>query len=180
MTDLERLATRLDITELFARYAHALDTYDGDGWVACFTDDGVFEIESGGAGVQFIGRAALRRFAEAHFRLLPNTRHVMSNHVVDVDGANAKHKCTLTGLISRSDKVHIFVSGWYESLVTKIGTDWKIRHRIAHVDNPDNFSEGEVAIHMKPMMDWVAEHGTPASLRASGSGSLPAAERSER
>ena len=163
-TSLESVATRLAILDLVSRYAHALDGYDKDGYVACFTDDGVFEIESAGTRFQFAGRRALEEFADAHFRLLPRTRHVTSNHVVEVavDGLEAKHRCTLTGLISRSDRVHIFVSGWYESALASVGGEWKIRHRTAHVDNGETFADGDVAIHMKPIMDWAAKHGTLA------------------
>lgn len=162
MTDLELLADRLDIEDLFAQYAHTIDSYDAAGWVGCFAEDGIFEAKSEGPGIQFVGRQALLDFAAAHIRLLPGTRHVMTNHLVDIDGGHAQHRCTLTGMLSRPEKVHTFVSGWYESSVERISGQWKIKHRIARFDNAANFSGGEVAVHMQAMMDWIAANGALA------------------
>ena len=159
-TDLVLLADRLAIEELFARYAHTIDGYDADGWVACFTEDGIFEVESQGAAVQLVGKAALHNFALAHIRLLPGTRHVMSNHVIEFDGNRAQHRCTLSGVLTRPEKVYTFVAGWYDSTVEKVSGQWRIKHRIAHVDNGATFVEGELAVHMQPMMDWIATNVT--------------------
>ena len=115
MSDVDFLMERLAIEDLFARYAHTADGYDADGWVDCFTEDGIlvnsgdfngmtedgiFELESDGSGLRFIGRQALDDFIRAHIRLLPGTRHVMTNHLVDFDGVRAQHRCTLTGMLS--------------------------------------------------------------------------------
>ena len=40
--------------------------------------------------------------------------------------------------------------------------EWKIKHRIVHVDNGANFIDGELAVHMKSFMEWMAENGTVA------------------
>ena len=162
MNDLGLLTDRLAIEDLFARYAHTVDGYDADGWVDCFTGDGIFELKSEGSGLQFIGRQALHDFVCAHIRLLPGTRHVMTNHLTEIDGSRAQHRCTLTGMLSRPDKVYTFISGWYESTLEKVSGEWKIKHRIAHADNAANFAEGELVVHFKPMMDWLNTNGTPA------------------
>ena len=162
MTDLNLLADCSEIIELFARYAHTIDSYDRDGWANCFTDDGIFEVQAGEGGIRFVGRKALQDFAEANIRLVPGTRHAMTNHVIDIKGTRASHECTLTGMLSRPEKVYTFVSGWYESSVTKVDDQWKINHRIAHVDNHENFKAGEFAVHMQPMMGRIAENGTAA------------------
>jgi hypothetical protein len=162
MSDVDFLMERLAIEDLFARYAHTADGYDADGWVDCFTEDGIFELESDGSGLRFIGRQALDDFIRAHIRLLPGTRHVMTNHLVDFDGVRAQHRCTLTGMLSRPDKVYTFISGWYDSALEKVSGQWKIKHRIAHADNAANFAAGELVVHFQPMMDWIAANGTPA------------------
>ena len=59
MTDLTLLTERTEIIELFARYGHAIDNYDREGWVNCFTDDGVFEVQAGDSTTHFVGRQAL-------------------------------------------------------------------------------------------------------------------------
>ena len=69
---INELKARLAIEELFARYAHTVDGYDGPGWVNCFTADGIFEVMGeDGTGVQFAGHDALNRFVEAHIGYSP-------------------------------------------------------------------------------------------------------------
>ena len=48
------------IQQLLARYCHAIDGGDHDGWAACFAPDGVFAI---GGGRELAGRAQLAAFA---------------------------------------------------------------------------------------------------------------------
>ena len=136
MTNENLLLERLAIEDVFALYAHAADEYDADSWVECFTEDGIFEVETDGNRIQFVGRPALQDFI------------------------HAPHRCTLAGMLSRSEKVHTFISGWYESTLKKTAGEWKIKHRIVHVDNGANFIEGELAIHIKPFMEWMTENGT--------------------
>ena len=162
MTDKNLLIERLAIEDVFALYAHPGDGYDSDGWVDCFTDDGIFEIESNDIRTQFIERQALFDFICAHIRLLPSTRHVMTNHLVNIEGDRAQHSCTVTGMLSRPEKVYTFISGWYESTLEKVASEWKIKHRIVHVDNGATFIEGELTVHIKPLMDWMAANGTAA------------------
>ncbi len=162
MSDPDLLANRLAIEDLFAHYAHTADTYDADGWVDCFAEDGIFEVEADGGGIQFVGREDLNKFIYAHIRLLPGTRHVMTNHLVDIDGNRAQHRCTLTGMLSRPEKVYTFISGWYESTLEKASGQWKIKHRIVHGDYSANLAEEELSAYLQPLVDWMAENGTLA------------------
>ena len=162
MTSSDLLIDRLAIEDVFARYAHSADGYDVDGWVNCFTEDGIFEVASNGNGIQFAGRQALHDFICAHIHLLPNTRHVMTNHLVDINGNRAVHRCTLTGMLSRPEKVYTFISGWYQSTLEKDASEWKIKHRIVHSDSGANSSERELIAYLKPLRDWMAENGTVA------------------
>lgn len=81
-------ADQLAIQALVTRYNRAVDRGDVDTWVACFTEDGVFD----GIPGRFRGTAELRGFAEAlahgpegeRFRPM---RHWTSNFVVDYEGA---------------------------------------------------------------------------------------------
>lgn len=158
------LSARLAITELFARYAHTVDGYDGPGWVNCFTPDGVFEVAAeDGASVCFNGHDALRRFVEAHIRLLPGTRHVMTNHVIEFkDDNSAEHICTLSGTLSRPENVYVFANGHYKSNVEYHNNAWKIKHRTVYLDNVDALSTEPLATHMQPMMTWIGENGETA------------------
>ena len=160
MSELDLLANRLSIEDLFARYAHTADTYDADGWIDCFSADGIFEVAANDGGIKFVGRENLKEFIYAHIHLLPGTRHVMTNHLVDIDGNRAQHRCTLTGMLSRPEKVYTFISGWYESNLEKASGQWKIKHRIVHVDYSANSAEEELSAYLQPLVDWMAENGT--------------------
>ena len=102
----------------------------------------------------------MKKFIDAHIRLLPGTRHVQTNHLVSIKGDSAAHRCTLSGMLSRPEKVYIFISGTYESYLQKIEGEWKIKHRIVHIDNGANFIDGELAQHIQPFMQWMTENGT--------------------
>ena len=65
-------------------------------------------------------------------------------------------------MLSRPEKVYTFISGWYESTLEKVADEWKIKHRIVHVDNGATFIEGELAVHIKSLLGWMAANGTAA------------------
>ena len=44
MSDENILIERLAIEDVFARYARTADGYDAEGWVECYTEDGIFEL----------------------------------------------------------------------------------------------------------------------------------------
>lgn len=160
MSDDRLLLDRFAIEDVFARYAHAADEYDAVQWLKCYSEDGVFEVAADGNRIQFLGKPALKKFIDAHIRLLPGTRHVQTNHLVSIKGDSAAHRCTLSGMLSRPEKVYIFISGTYESYLQKIEGEWKIKRRIVHVDNGANFIDGELAQHIQPFMQWMTENGT--------------------
>ena len=59
------VADRLAILQLEAEYARTWDSQDADGWAACFTEDGAFEMGSVPEGMppmRFAGRAELTEF----------------------------------------------------------------------------------------------------------------------
>jgi hypothetical protein len=63
--DFRELSDRLAISQLEAEYARTWDSQDADGWAACFTDDGAFEMGSVPGGLpamRFAGRAELTEF----------------------------------------------------------------------------------------------------------------------
>lgn len=155
---------KLEIREVFGRYALTVDAPDPAAWAALFTDDGIFEIEAGAGGprFQFRGTEQIELFAEVHGRLIPGTRHMMTGFVTDVDGDEATDHCTLVGHVNRPEKVYIFASGWYETRLKKIDGKWRIAHRIAHCDNfePEQFANGELASLFGELNTWVAENST--------------------
>ena len=154
--NMEELVESWHIENLLARYAHAGDEYDAEAWVGCFSNKGIFEVHTGNVRMQFIGEKALSKFINAHIRLLPGTRHVQTNHITTVDKLRAKNHCTLVGFLSRPEKIYTFIAGSYETDLEKIGGEWKITHRIVHVDNGASFVEGDIAEQTQSFMEWMA------------------------
>ena len=153
---MEELVESWHVENLIARYAHAGDEYDAEAWVGCFSNEGIFEVHTGNVRMQFIGEKALSKFINAHIRLLPGTRHVQTNHITTVDKLRAKNHCTLVGFLSRPEKIYTFIAGSYETDLEKIGGEWKITHRIVHVDNGASFVEGDIAKQTQSFMEWMA------------------------
>jgi 3-phenylpropionate/cinnamic acid dioxygenase small subunit len=164
MDKITEIQARLAIEELFARYAYTIDGYDVSGWVNCFTANGVFEVAGEeDDGVRFTGHKQLTVFAQAHVRLLPGTRHVMTNHVIEFENEiSARHKCVLSGTLSRPELVYVFASGWYESSVVLVNGDWKISHRKVYLDNAEAIGAEPLSSHMQPMIGWIMENGKAA------------------
>ena len=160
MAESQEWIEKSAIQELFARYAHTVDGYDAEGWVNCFTEDGIFEVEGAGSRLQFRGRLALMEFVKAHIKLLPGTRHVMTGHLAEINGNDANHSCTLTGFLVRPGKVYTFASGWYESKLKKVNGEWKIAHRTAYCENAEDFKDGEIADFFGSFNAWMEKHST--------------------
>ncbi|MBO0682158.1 MAG: nuclear transport factor 2 family protein [Candidatus Dormibacteraeota bacterium] len=73
---------RLDIQELLARYAWALNSGDADGVVACFTEDGYLEHQPEG---RFVGHDRIREILDILWYSKPGWfigRQHLANHVL--------------------------------------------------------------------------------------------------
>lgn len=85
------IADRLDIYDLYARQSQAVDSSDGDGWAASYTEDGVFESPTYRLVAR--GREELKAFAEssnnAALERGEQFRHVISSIVLtpEADGS---------------------------------------------------------------------------------------------
>lgn len=64
MTEID-VAEEFEIRTLYARYAHAIDSGDGETWASCYTADGTYWSSTFGTRT---GRDALGRFAAEHFQ----------------------------------------------------------------------------------------------------------------
>jgi uncharacterized protein (TIGR02246 family) len=117
------VADREAIRDLFARYARAVDAGvdRADEFAGFYLEDGSFE-QVGGAPV--VGRAALRAFAAA----LPTSgiRHVITDHVIDVDGDDAT--CDATILVVAGGR--IVASGRARDTLRRVDARWRIATRV--------------------------------------------------
>ena len=78
-------ADTIAIQQLYAAYNHAADRGDGKAFGGCFTPDGRFDM--GGAVTE--GADAIGQFGEAIPTMLPGSRHVAMNLLVQGDGDEA-------------------------------------------------------------------------------------------
>jgi uncharacterized protein (TIGR02246 family) len=90
--DLQALSDKLEIHELLARYARAVDHHEWDLYRSLFTDDA--EIDYSSAGSVAGGRDEVAAFLEAAIPTLPWTQHVVTNVEVDLDGDEAHVRAT--------------------------------------------------------------------------------------
>ncbi len=116
---------QLAIQQLYARYNHALDFGDTEGWADCFTPEGVFESATG----KFEGREQLVSFAQG-FASRMKARHWTNNLVIEEEGNGAAGKCYL--LLLRLDGEGgpgIMITGVYHDSIVRADGGWRFASR---------------------------------------------------
>lgn len=78
---IDRIEAMLEIQQLAARYALAVDTRDVDGWLSLFVDD----VACGRRGN---GREALRNFIDPALRTFYRSMHFIAGHTIDYAGGD--------------------------------------------------------------------------------------------
>jgi ketosteroid isomerase-like protein len=121
----------VDIQQLYARYALAIDTGDAEGWANTFTPDGVFNNSSR-------GRDALVTFVHdwREKRRGASLRHWNSNLVVtpSAEGANGSIYMLLLDI---SEKAPAATASYrYEDALIKTAGGWRFKTRVLHRDAP--------------------------------------------
>jgi uncharacterized protein (TIGR02246 family) len=120
------------IHQLYSRYNVAVDKGDGQAFAACFTTDGLFDA----GGMTFEGGEAIAEFAVGVPLMIPGSRHIASNVVVDGDGETATGTAYLTLLDTRTAPVSITMSGSYEDHLVKGSGSWRFSDRRFTPDTP--------------------------------------------
>ncbi len=122
---------RLEIRELVARYDHAIDSGDAEGWIECFTEDGVWD---GGPRVE--GRAALLAFARSlptdpDFAVFRGARHFVTNFLIDGDGDGdeARLRCDNLMLRPRAGGVEALAGADYDDRLRRVDGRWLFASR---------------------------------------------------
>lgn len=122
---------RARIVELTARYNHAFDRGDVDAYTACFTPDGVMEVDG---GPRYEGAAALGEMC----RRTPTgtIMHVTTDAVVEVDGDRATQDVTLVvvGLPAEpGGRTRVQAAGHYRDELVRTAEGWRFAHRRARL-----------------------------------------------
>jgi SnoaL-like domain len=124
----------LEIQGLAARYTHAVDSGDADAFVACWTEEGVFNL----VGLTtFEGHTALKGVATSAGSQ-PGSRHVPSNLVIEGDGDRATLKAYVhvLKLLGDPPAYTITTAGTYNDTLVKEDGRWKFSNRNFTSDKP--------------------------------------------
>ncbi len=126
-------ADRTEITDLYARYALAIDFGDGADWAKCFTPDGTFTAHRGeGTESRRIeGHADLDSFARQH-RASQNggTRHHFTNVALSPAPGGAIGRASIFYAEGKS----VLGSGLYEDILVRESGRWLFRSRVVTHD----------------------------------------------
>jgi hypothetical protein len=119
---------RIAIGDLYSRCAQDLDDLDSDAWIDCFTEEAVFSSPRFG---RFTGRKGLRELGALRRRsfLGARVRHVISNVLVSIDGAQATGKCYLCAYETKFGKTKLVAVGGYRDKLLKVRGRWLFQSR---------------------------------------------------
>jgi len=143
---LLRLVAERDVMATLQRYAQCIDYGDVDGWVDCFTADGVFEIllrrpEGFEPWGLYEGAAALTGFARSHTHA-PDAwhKHVLWGSIVEVSDSGTGDEATVASTFARVDHgesgPYIRAFGRYtDHLVRSDDGRWRISRRRAEIES---------------------------------------------
>jgi hypothetical protein len=129
---------RLAIQSLYARYCASFDLGDVQGWVNCFTEDGLFK-----SAKDLRGHAQLKEFVEGRIKARAdspnrNVQHWNANLIVEGGDGRAKGMCyiMLAGQSVAANQTVFPVQGTYtDELVEKDGA-WRFSVRQMFRDLP--------------------------------------------
>ena len=132
----------LEIQQLVARYARAIDTCSGNGYdyADLFTADGYFEPSLGGAsGPRFQGREQLAEVSGGGARgcrdvpwIEEGVHHLYVNHTITADGAGARGKVDMLMIGLGGDPNRIEHDGYYEDVYVRTPASWRFGSRTHH------------------------------------------------
>ncbi|MGH7789066.1 MAG: nuclear transport factor 2 family protein [Candidatus Binatia bacterium] len=126
-------ADRLAIHETLHRYCHCIDRGRWDEFATLFTDDCRLDLSP--VLSVYDGAAGIRQFADFISGAGLFMRHMLTNVIVDGDGARAhaqSYVLALTGAPGRTQQA----TGMYDDQLVKQGDRWLLRSRKALFDMP--------------------------------------------
>jgi hypothetical protein len=126
----------LEIQGLAARYNHAIDSGDADGYIATFSKNG--SMSAGELVLE--GHDALGEFAKNFSSSVREPRHVATNLVIDGDGDKATLKAyvqmyILSGGAGEPTQQTLMTSGKYDDVLAKENGSWKFVERVFTADS---------------------------------------------
>jgi uncharacterized protein (TIGR02246 family) len=128
---MQEAPIQVQIPELVARYNFCWDQGDPDGFVACFTPDGVF-VDATGA--EHTGPGEISAFVTQSLENFGAMQHVTSSHLVEELGQDAyRHRCYLI-FVSHPEGERTVNYGDYDDEVVQVGGALRFRRRVVRLD----------------------------------------------
>lgn len=118
-------ADRLAILELVARYNHAVDSGDVDTRADTFTEDGVWDSETGGV---IRGREAIREHARTRAPHAHTWKHWTNSPVIEGDGDDATIRQYML-LVGVDEPLRPRMLGTYEDTLRREANGWRFAYR---------------------------------------------------
>jgi len=122
----QELVDRMEITDTSIRYATGVDHRDRDLYRSCFTDEIEFDFSAMGMGEPKKIRAD--EWVDQAFLIVSSfqsTQHIITNHVIRVDGDEATCVCYLQAQHFNPDSLFT-VGGYYTNRLIRTPSGWKI------------------------------------------------------
>lgn len=117
---------RIEIHELYARYALYFDKGDPEGWASIFSEDGRFVLEDG----EIVGRADLAVFAKGRMAQSPGIRHYTTNVCIDATSRGAHGQAYVLVLCKqRGEELRLRTMGSYEDELVREDGRWRFALR---------------------------------------------------
>ena len=142
--DVQTMSDKLEINELLARYARAVDTKDWELWKTVFTLDAHVDYSSAGGTVG--GRDAVAAWLEEALRPFPMTQHYITNVEVDLDGDRASVQAMFYNPMQFPGATELsYCGGSYQHAMVRTVDGWKSERLVEHNDwfvNPPAPAQG--------------------------------------
>jgi ketosteroid isomerase-like protein len=127
---ISRIADRLEIIELTARYAFLADNRNLDEFMDLWSDDDpVFDEENVGLK-KVVGKKAIRDYVETIHGGLDAVCHLVTNHIVEnisADTATGSHTVHVKGDVTGGSSCE--TTAYYEDRYVRQGGRWKFASR---------------------------------------------------
>jgi ketosteroid isomerase-like protein len=126
----DRLADLDAIRTLTARYGLAVDSFDLEGVMDVYADDATLDLTSLGMP-KLEGRAALREFYDGSIQGMEHQIHIVTNHVIELDGGDAAHGTHyVLANAHLKDGTKILVHGLHTDTYTRTDSGWRVATRV--------------------------------------------------
>lgn len=136
---MQELADRLEILELFPRYAHTYDEGRLDRLGELFTEDATFEIHGsiGAMPAVMEGRQGIVEHMSARYRETrpAQRRHIITNVVIEeLTADTARIAAYLLLGTTSADQLSLPVTGRYTDDLRKVDGRWRIHRQVLRLD----------------------------------------------